>query len=173
MDNTRKNLPRLLAVAALAVIPAAVAIWWFSPDQHRKRQADVLGVAATNGDVRGVDAALAAGADVNSRDSFGVTPLMLAARGRQPDITNPAATDRPEVVELLIKHGAQPNATTATGFVALFWAARYGHYKVAKVLVDAGADVNARDRDGQTALKWANTNHQSKVTALLRAAGAR
>jgi ankyrin repeat protein len=98
---------------------------------------------------------------------------MVAARGDHPVITNPAPTDHPEVVALLIQHGADVNAKTDSGFVALFWAARYGHDRVAKVLIEHGADVNARDKDGITALKWAEPNHQAKVIALLQAAGAR
>jgi ankyrin repeat protein len=55
----------------------------------------------------------------------------------------------------------------------LFWAARYGHDKVAKVLIDHGADVNVKDNDGLTALRWANTNQQSNVIALLQASMAK
>ena len=83
--------------------------------------------AARSGDVKAVEAALDAGADVNARDGDGITPLMHAARGDRPEIANPGPTDHPEVVELLIKRGADVNAKTDSGFVALFWAARYGH----------------------------------------------
>src|SRR4029077_13078571 len=79
----------------------------------------------------------------------------------------------PEVAELLIKHGADVNAKTDSGFVALFWAARYGHAGVAKVLIAHGADVNAKDKDAMTALKWATTNQQAKVAELLKEAGAK
>jgi len=92
---------------------------------------------------------------------------------------DPAATDHPDVVQLLLEHGADCNATTDSGFVALFWAARYGHESGVKVLNDKGADVNAKDKDGTTAMKWANTNrtasppHYDRVIALLREAGAK
>ena len=173
MAATRTSWRGLLAVGVSAVAVAAVAIWWFWPGQQQKQQVDPLIFAASLGDVRGVEAALADGADVNSRDAVGITPLMCAARGHRPDIANPTPTDHPEVVELLLERGADVNAKTDSGFVALFGAARYGHDKVAKVLIDHGADVNAKDKAGMTALKWATGNQQAKVIALLQAAGAK
>jgi ankyrin repeat protein len=163
----------LVVAGVVAIAVAAVAVWWFSPSQQRKRQVDALIAGTSSGDTKAVEAALAGGADVNSRDADGITPLMHAARGKGPEIANPTPTDHPEAVELLIKRGADVNAKTGTGFVALFWAARYGHAKVAKVLIGNGADVNAKDKDGMTALKWATANKQAEVVALLQAAGAK
>ena len=77
---------------------------------------------------------------MNARGADEVTVLMHAARGNHPEIANPGHTDHPEVVEFLIKRGADVNAKTDSGFVALFWAARYGHAGVAKVLIANGAD---------------------------------
>jgi uncharacterized protein len=163
----------LLVVGALAVVAIALAVWWFSSGQQRKRWNAALTEAARMGDVKAVEAALDNGADVNARDADGITPLMHAARGDRPEIANPPMTDHPEVVELLIKRGADINAKTDSGFVALFWAARYGHDRVTKVLITHGADVNAKDKDGTTALKWASTNQQAKVVELLKEAGAK
>ena len=173
MGKIYRSRRGLVVVGVLAVALATVAIWWCSPSQQRKRQVDALIAGAISGDTKAVQAALAGGAEVNSRDADGITPLMHAARGKRPNIANPTPTDHPEVVELLIKRGADVNAKTDAGFVALFWAARYGHEKVAKVLIDNGADVNAKDKDGISALKWATPNKQASVIELLRAAGAK
>jgi uncharacterized protein len=171
MRETRGSRRWLLVAGVVAVVAAALAVWWFSPGQKQGRRNAALMDAARSGDIKAVGAALGVGADVNARDADGITPLMHAARGDRPEIATPGPTDHPEVVELLIERGADVNAKTDSGFVALFWAARYGHAGVAKVLIAHGADVNAKDKDGMTALKWATTNQQAKVIELLKEAG--
>lgn len=173
MGKFRKSRNQLLAFGVITALAAAFAVLWFSPGQRQNRRTGALIAAARSGDAKAVEAALAGPADVNARDSDGITVLMHAARGNRPDIANPGPTDHPDVVELLIERGADVNAKTDNGFVALFWAARYGHDKVAKVLIDHGADVNAKDTGGITALHWATTNQQTKVIELLKAAGAK
>jgi ankyrin repeat protein len=173
MGKIHRGSRWLVSVGVIAAVSASLAIWWVSPSQRLKRQVDALVAAAISGDAKAVETALAGGVDVNCRDARGITVLMHAARGDRPKIADPTPTDHPEVVELLIKRGAGVNAKTDTGFVALFWAARYGHERVAKVLIDNGADVNAKDKDGITALKWATPNKHTAVIALLRAAGAK
>jgi cytohesin len=173
MGELRKSRRKFVVLGVIAVIIASVAFWWFSPGQQIKRRNAALIEAARAGEVKAVEAALDGGADVNTRDADGITLLMHAFRGDRPEIANPAPSDYPELVEMLIKHGADVNVKTDSGFVALFWAARYGHDGVTKVLIAHGADVNAKDKDGITALQWAMTNQQAKVVELLKAAGAK
>jgi len=173
MAEQRRRRLWLLAVGLCAVGVLALTAWLFSPGQRQARRNAALISAARTGDANATQAALEAGADANARDGDQITALMHAARGDRPEIANPAPTDHPTVVELLIKRGADVNAKTDTGFVALFWAARYGHEAVAKVLIAHGADVNAKDKDGATALKWATANQQTKVVDILKEAGAK
>ena len=85
-----------------------------------------------------------------STEQFGkqlFTPLLMAAKYNRND----------DVLEVLIRHGADVNARDNLGYTALMYAAAYtvenGIFEpVAEPLIRAGADVNARDNEGQTAL---------------------
>lgn len=87
--------------------------------------------AVTRGDLPVVRELLESGADINSRDRYGQTALMLAARrGLQ------------EVVEILIEHGADLNATAKYHLSALMLAVIAGHSGIAQRLARAGADLS-------------------------------
>ena len=173
MNTSRRTQRRIFALGAVAVFIAIVAMSWFSSGHQQARHNRALIAGARAGDLTAVGSALDAGANVNARDADGITALMHAARGEQPNIADPAPTDHPEVIELLIQRGADVNAKTDSGFVALFWAARYGHARAAKVLIDHGADINSKDRDGMSALRWAATNQQTNIVNLLKGSGAK
>jgi cytohesin len=115
--------------------------------------------SARTGDLAGVDAALAAGADVNSVED-GYTPLMQAA-----DEGHVA------IVRRLLAAGAAPDARDELGQTALRKAVSAGghleacrrlldmpesngqsQFEVIRALRAAGADVNAADAGGQTPL---------------------
>jgi len=68
------------------------------------------------------------GANVNSTNSDGMTPLMAVAMKGLPDLVEP-----------LIKRGAQVNAVNRLGGTALGIAIDYRHAHTAKLLIDAGA----------------------------------
>ena len=89
--------------------------------------------AAISGDVPALEAQLAAGADVDAKDRFGQTALMLAAhRGRM------------DLVQALLRHGADLNVTAKYGLSALMLAIVGGHEAVARALAQAGADRTLR-----------------------------
>ncbi len=123
------------------------------PDLHR---------AIESADDGRVAKLITEGADVNEKNTISQTPLMLAADRKNVG-----------VVELLLKHGANPKANDRMGLTPLHYVAR-GEFcgnaqhgvdhepfrnvadpkclKLAEVLVAAGAVVDARSEDGSTPL---------------------
>ena len=81
------------------------------------------------------------GLDVNINND-GVTALHIAARQRGNNI---------EVLEYLIKSGANVNAQDKYKTTPLMWAAEAGNLSALKALLDARADKNIVDTHGHTA----------------------
>lgn len=92
-------------------------------------------------DVATVNLLLRHGADVNATDVQGGTALMLAV------LLNDR--DRTDIVKLLLKRGANPNAMSSQGYRPLT-AVRRAEY--IPLLIHHGANINARDKQGLTVL---------------------
>jgi ankyrin repeat protein len=136
---------------------------------------------ARAGNLEGAKVLLAAGADVNAAEQWGgQSPLMWAA-----------AQSQPEMIQLLLEHGANPDARGAVrnwerkviqeprpkdmnqgGFTALLYAAREGCVECAKQLVAGGADLDLHDPHRVTPLIMAIMNVHFDLAAYLIEAGA-
>jgi ankyrin repeat protein len=84
--------------------------------------------------------------DVNTPEKNGETPLHVAAGGQNP-----------QLVRLLIEHGANVNAKNNSLFTPMMYAAEYCKSSTAKLqtikyLIEKGAEVNAQSKNGWTAL---------------------
>jgi serine/threonine-protein phosphatase 6 regulatory ankyrin repeat subunit B len=157
---------------------------------ERGDYADTIHLAACRGDLDKVQTLLEKGADVNTKDEFGCTPLHWAARARSP-----------EVAGLLIANGADINATAGPDNLTPFMAARKlpviellvskgvdinsqenlsklhdacsaGDIQVVRFLIDKGADINARNSQGSTPLCVAAASNHKEVVELLLDEGA-
>ncbi|MDH4324794.1 MAG: ankyrin repeat domain-containing protein [Betaproteobacteria bacterium] len=89
--------------------------------------------AAISGDVLALESLLQGGADVDARDRYGQSALMLAAHHGHL-----------VAVEALLRHGANLDVTAKFGLSALMLAIVAGHEAVASALVRAGADLELR-----------------------------
>ena len=144
--------------------------WWNEYKQRAGAQQlarnQALFSAAGKGDVAAVTQSLAGGANPNYAQLPNLlTPLMAAAQNNHPD-----------VIRLLIKHGANPNAVSRDGnnTTALMYAVEGdGTLESVKALVEGGADVNARHGGwGYSALSRAGRYNGKQVVGYLIERGA-
>jgi len=97
--------------------------------------------AVVTGDIKAVERHIAAGSDINLKDEYGSTPLIVAATFGVTD-----------AVELLIDAGADLSAANGEGSTPLHVAAFFCRTDIVKALLAAGADRNAKNLAGRTAL---------------------
>ena len=72
-----------------------------------------------------------------------------------------------EIIDLLVKSGANVNAQDAEGFTPLHMAAIHGNLKIVKKLVDLEADVNIITTDGKNAAELAHLNEELEIEEYL------
>ena len=99
------------------------------------------------------------GADVAAASTNGMANQLLhaAAAGRHLSL-----------VELLLAHGADPNARQHGGWTPLQAAAQHGDAAMIRVLLAHGADVEALSDDGRNAIDLAAAAGHGEVVELLR-----
>lgn len=116
-------------------------------------------IAIENNQYETVKSLINNGADINAREPNGITPLIYAIQ--QKDI---------KMIELLLKHGADPNVSVDTyGLTALYHITRgtdTDYMEIAQTLANYGADVNIRDNNFKTPIFY--TFHEDYTNFLIR-----
>ena len=156
----------------------------------------LLLLASRREDAESVRRHIALGANVNTQDELGRTPLggaaergqteimgILLANGADPNIRGAfkfggtalhgaAEKGQTEAAETLLAAGADPNIRDLWGKTALHKAAEMGRTEIAALLLESGADPNIRDGGGETALHEAAEGGRTEIAALLLESGA-
>jgi len=125
-----------------------------------------------SGDYVGVVRVLiGAGADPNARAfalMFSATPLLYATSGLDEH-----PKEALSIINLLMEHGADPNAQSDDGETPLLSAVRHGSKDAVETLLARGANVNTKNKSGETPLALAKKLMKASIAQLLRKHGAK
>jgi len=128
------------------------------------RVATPLGSACQAGKTECARLLLRAGGDPNALQGGNWTILHNMLQNVLPAV--------PEIVELLLDHGADVNSRIPSGATPLIIAAQEGDVGIIQTLLRRGAEVDAETEDGRTALFQAALNqHPDAVEVLCEAGG--
>jgi uncharacterized protein len=189
LRGKRVALITLLLVALLAYVGL-----WLRAKRRQYALNRQLIAALVKGDDKQALALVNEGADPNTR--YKPTPMrtlpsfMMHFFHRSPPVNNtptalmigcgaewlddsaaiealPERPDAPQLVEAMLKHGANINAREKDGLTPLQWATMYNRRNTVWVLLEHGADVNVKDRNEWTALMTAAALDTSPDVVLL------
>lgn len=145
-----------------------------SPSMSRAQADRALLQAAADNDVAAAQRALTAGADLETRNGRGQTPLIVATKKHHAEVAaslldagaDPNAKDEladsaflyagaegyTDILRLTLRHGADVESVNRFGGTALIPASEQGHGETVRILIDAGVPIDHVNKLGWTAL---------------------
>jgi len=112
--------------------------------------------AAKAGNIEEVEKWISKGADVNCKDSLGISALHYAAR-----------VAKLEIAGLLLNKGAKTDILDASSKTPLMYAAYNGNLRICHLLYISGANLSIEDEDGFSAKNYAQTKGFLRVFEFL------
>jgi ankyrin repeat protein len=118
-----------------------------------------LGLACLLGQYEAAEYLMKAGAVINapSRNLLNATPIQSAVSGGHS-----------QIVELLLKHNANPNVRESKGFTPLHTAAQNGNAQIIRALLYNGADISLHSHQGDLPIDLAMAGGHTDAAALLK-----
>jgi ankyrin repeat protein len=147
--------------------------------------------------IKGLEASLRAGIDVNVQDEKNATALMYACtfENQKGDIVKylldagadinledengftalwyAISSSNNEAVDLLLTAGSNVNHQSKIGYTPLLYAVQSGHIEVIDKIISAGADINHQAGNSLTPLLMACTFHHDEIIEKLLSLGAK
>lgn len=147
-----KAVPEIMMVSALLLTLLACSNQQENTDTRKnntsvsktstKQPGMEIHMAALMGDVKAIHQHILAGSDLNKKDEYGSTPLIIAATFGKTD-----------VARALVEAGADVNRPNNEGSTPLHIATFFCRPEIVKILLDHGADKNLKNNFGSTALE--------------------
>ena len=127
------------------------------PNGERLKELDArLLETAKEGSIKLAERLIKLGANIEARDSDGMTALMCAARYGHADFCR-----------FLLEKDAKINLKDGRGMTAIMYAAANGYTAICTLLLSNGADAKLTNYDNMAAAGMAKMNHHSGTVALL------
>lgn len=158
-----------------------------SPDTPNRRGYTPLMIAARTKNENLAQLLLNAGANLNIRNKYGESAIMLASYHGLTDLVKQlylngaiinnngwnallyaASNGHTRILQLLLDGGAEINSTADNGTTALMMAVRGGYLKTVELLLNYGADPGTKNESGDNALHWALKRNHQKIAGILR-----
>ena len=200
--NKRRRYCAVLLLGTVGLLLTGVCGLWLQSYQRQEALNRQLIAALVMGDTQQALALINAGADPNTPFDPPQSPSLrqlwnyLFHRVPQSVTDKPTAflmacgaewrteegttmitlNDDPQLVQVMLQHGVNPNVQYDRGPTALMWAELSYYEKTVRVLLAHGADPNLSEKSGMTALQIAidfDRSDRSDLIALLKKAGAK
>ena len=97
------------------------------------------------GDLKSIDQHIRAGTDLNKKDAYGSSPLIIAT-----------TFGKTKSASMLIEGGADTSIANNDGSTPLHIAAFFCRHEIVEILLESGADKSIKNKYGSTALETVN-----------------
>ncbi|UCF79557.1 MAG: serine hydrolase [Candidatus Eiseniibacteriota bacterium] len=131
----------LVVMLLLVICRGTLASSIEGTEQPSSLTAVSIHMAALEGNIDAIEQHIEAGSDLNEKDMFGSTPLIIAA-----------TFGKTEVAKALVEAGADMTIGNNENSTPLHVAAFFGHTDIVRALLDNGADRHVRNITGATPL---------------------